>query len=290
MVIDAALPERSFSKPSNLFFLSLCLFVATLYSPVSQLNNIAIMLMGAAWIYAGKYKNIAQLFTGKVALGIMFYYLFQAATLIYSKNKTVGSMWLEYRSPLGYLALLLGTFTVSGFQRRALLLLFAFLTAIAGVIGILFGFYMILQTGDTGYIYNDNLGILFDKQAVYFAIYVNFAVMILVYFLHKKYIPQKKHRNLALASIVVLVLVSYLLASRMSMLILGLFLIGYIVYIILKQKRYLTGFILFFGIIIISVFSIQLFPKTTNRFVSVTNSKFEYSNLHQVDHFNGETS
>jgi O-antigen ligase len=282
--------EKKLYSADHLFFIALCFFVFTLYSPVTQVNNVAIMMMGAVWIYSGNYKKIGRLFSDKVALGIMVYYLFQVVTLLYSRNKATGGMWLEYRSPLAYLSLILGTITVSVSQRRTVLLFFAFLTAAAGFLGLLFGIGMMVKTGDTGYIYNDNLGTLFDKQAVYFAMYVNFAVMIFVYFLHKGLILHKGFRNLAVVSIGLLILVNYLLASRTSMLILALFLLGNIIYLILKQKKYLSGFILLFGVIIIGVLSTQLFPKTTNRFVSVTNSKFEYSNLHPVDHFNGETN
>jgi len=282
--------KGKFFSPGNLFFLSICLFVITLYGPVSQVNNVAIMIMGAAWIYSGGYKRLGSLFSDKVALGLMIFYVFQALTLFYTKNKTVGGMWLEYRSPMMYLSLILGTSIVSVLQRRKLLLLFAWVTAAAAILGLLFGAIMFARTGDSGYVYNDNLGTLFDKQAVYFAMYVNFAVMIFVYFLHHGFIQKKIWKNMAVVSITLLVIVNYLLASRTSMLILAVFLISYIIYIILKQKRFLTGFILLFGMIILGVLTTQLFPKTTNRFVSVTNSKFEYSNLHPVDHFNGETS
>jgi O-antigen ligase len=290
MVIPVVEQGKPFSSPANLLFLSLCLFVVTLYSPINQLNNIAIMLMGGAWIYSGGYKRIGNLLSDKVALCLLIFYLFQAISLFYSKNKTVGGMWLEYRSPMAYLALILGTSFIPDLQRRKLLLLFAWLTALAAVLGLFFGVFMFARTGDSGYMYNDNLGTLFDKQAVYFAMYVNFAVMIFVYFLHSGFIQGKRAKNMAILSIVLLTAFNYLLASRTSMLILAIFLVSYITYIILKEKRFLTGFILLFGMVILGVFTTQLFPKTTNRFVSVTNSKFEYNNLHPVDHFNGETS
>ncbi len=290
MVSLAGEEKKNFFNSANLFFLSVCLFVITLYSPVSQFNNVAIMLMGAAWIYSGHVKKIGNLWSDQIALGLMIYYLLQAISMFYTKNKTVGGMWLEYRSPLAYLSLILGTCHLSAAQRRKVLLLYAFLTAAAAVIGLVFGIVMYSRSGDSGYIYNDNLGTLFDKQAVYFAMYVNFAVMIFVYFLHQGFIRSKAFKNLAVLSIIILAGVNYLLASRTSMLILVVFLVGYILYIILKQKRFLTGAILLLGILIMGVLSTKMFPKTTNRFVSVTNSKFEYKNLHPVDHFNGETS
>jgi O-antigen ligase len=274
----------------HLFFLSLCLFVVSLYSPVIQVNNLSIAAIGLSWIYAGYYRNMKQLFKSPIAVGFLLFYAWQALSLLYSSNKLIGSMWLEYRSPMVYLPFFLATAKPCMMHARKLLLLFAWSSAAAALLGLLCGIAMALHTGDSGYLYNDNLGMLFDRQAVYFSMYINFGIVLFLYFLQERTIVRPLYRNLATTSVVLMILLNYLLASRVAMGVLLLTLVIYIGFLILKQKRYLTGLIILFGVFILAMIAAQVFPKTMKRLVSVTNSTYEYSNMHPVDHFNGEIS
>jgi O-antigen ligase len=274
--------------PGHLFFLSLCLFVVTLYSPVSQINNVAIILMGLSWLYTGNFKELKRLGANKVALFLIVYYLFQMATMLYSHNKGNGAKWMEYRSPLFYLPLFIGTSCITLLQKQKLLVLFAWATAAAALIGIMYGAILSVSTGDTGFLYNDNLGEMFDKQAVYFAMYGNFAIAIFLYFLHTKWLKEKRSRNLAISSIVLLCVLNYLLASRSAMVVLAVMLICYVFFLIYRQKRFLTGLILLFGMVIGGVLCAKLFPKAAARIVDFTNTTYQYRSLNAEDHFNGE--
>jgi O-antigen ligase len=282
--------KSSTSFRDYLYFLSLCLFVVSLYSPINQVNNVSIMLMGICWIYAGYYRNLKKLFESPIGLGLLLFYGWQAMSLFYSGNKLIGSMWLEYRSPMVYLPILLATSKPGVIPVRKLLLLFAWSSALAALLGLICGIVMTLNTGDTGFLYNDNLGLLFDRQAVYFGMYINFAIILFLYFLQERTIAQPLYRNLATASVVLMILLNYLLASRVAMGVLLLTLAIYVGFLILKQKRYLTGLIILFGVFILAMIAAQVFPKTVKRLVSVTNSSYAYDNMHPVDHFNGEIS
>jgi O-antigen ligase len=279
-----------FSQKENAYCLTLCFFVLTLYSPLIPLNNLAIAAMGLVWIISGRFKNVSGLLKNKIAFGLLVFYAFQALTLLYSSNKSVGGMWLEYRSPMAYLPLILGMSTLTSSQRNKVLLFFAWLTASASFVGLAYGSFLAWHTGDSGFLYNDNLGLLFDKQAVYFAMYINFSVAIFIWALHYNLIHKQVQRNLGVLAIVGMTLVCYLLASRIALLILVCLVLGYVCVLIVQQKKYLTGFIILSGGGILAFLSPQLFPKTMSRFVSVTNSNYAYTNMHPVDHFNGEIS
>ncbi len=282
--------NRTFFSNGNLYFLALCFFVVTLYSPVSQVNNLAIALIGLTWVFAGNYKKISSLLSNPAALCILLFYLFQACTLFYTQNKPNGSKWLEYRSPFFYLPLLLGTSEITAFQKRKLLKFFAWVTVAVVTIGLGYGIIRSLMTGDSVYLYSDSLGFLFDKQAVYLAMYVNFAIVIFLYFLHQHAFEKKIHRRLAVGSICLMAFVNYLLASRNAMLVLVCVLSLYVFYLIYKRKQYLTGLILIFGLLTAVILSVKMFPKAAGRIVDVTNSSYQFNNLHEFDHFNGEVS
>jgi len=273
---------------ANLFFFSLCLFVLTLYSPISQINNVSIILIGAVWLMSGGLKNIKQLGSNKTALALIAYYAFSALTVLYSHNKANGAKWMEYHSPLIYLPLFLGASIITLAEKRKLLLLFAWVTSAAALLAFLFGVVRTLQTSDSECLYNDGLGTLFDKQAVYFAMYGNFAIAIFLYFLHNKWLTKDLFRKMAVSSIVLLSVLNYFLASRSAMLVLALLYAGTIFILIYRQKQILTGLILLLGIFIGGFLFSQLFPKAALRLANITETTYDYKSLNGGDHYNAE--
>ncbi|MFI5151403.1 MAG: O-antigen ligase family protein [Bacteroidia bacterium] len=286
-MVGQSFRER-FLSPSRAVFLSFCLFVITFYNPVTFISNVAIELMGIAWLYSGNYRNIAQLWKSKAVLGLLIWYLFQILTITYSVNKGNAFKWMEYRASLAYMPLIIGTAFLKKEEIRKILLLFAWTTVCAAILAILYGTAMVIHTGDTGYLYNDSLGILYEKQAVYLAMYVNFAVIILLGQLHENRFAKKLYRNLALFAVLFLTAFVYLLACRTALLLLLLVLGGYVFYMIFKQKRYLSGGMLVLGFLLASVMSYKLFPKAASRLLFVTQTAYTFESKGESDHFNGE--
>jgi O-antigen ligase len=285
-MVKRVLQERLVT-PQKAIFGSFCFFIITLYGPYVQFNNVAIILLGLAWIYAGNYRNLRMLLSNKVALGMLIWYVFQVCTVFYSVNKENAYKWMEYRSPLFYLPFFLGTSVLTKEEIKKCLRLFAWSTAIACTLAIGYGIFMTIHTGDTGYLYNDSLGILFEKQAVYFAMYVNFAVVIFLYGIHENSFKSKAMRNLAVCAVIFMTGFVYLLACRTALAMLLLVIGGYMAYMIYKRKQYLTGAILVLGLILGGALSFKLFPKAASRLLFVTQTNYNYESNGPADHFNG---
>jgi O-antigen ligase len=277
-----------FRDADYLFFLSLCFFIVTLYAPVSQVNNVAIILLGVAWIIAGNFRHLNRLLSNKAALGMILWYLFQVITVIYSSNKANAYKWMEYRSPLFYLPFLLGTSAIKKDDIRKLLLLFAWTTALAAVVALGYGISMTIISGDSGYLYNDSLGFLFEKQAVYLAMYVNFAVVIFLWHLQEKFFRKTTVRNLAVLAVIFLTGFVYLLACRTALLLLLLVIGASLIYLIYRRKQYLTGAILILGLLLSGALVYKTFPKAASRLLFVTQANYTYESNGPADHFNGE--
>jgi len=276
-----------FIPANTLYFRSICLFVISLYGPFIKFNNVAIICMGLAWIYAGNYRHLKRLLMNKAAMALLLWYLYQVCTLVYSTNRSNGLKWTEYRSPLIYLPFFLGTSLLLKSEIKKILLLFAWTTAAAALLGLGYGVFQTLNTGDTGYLYNDSLGILFEKQAVYFAMYVNFAVVILLWNLQQGYFGKTRIRNLAVCTVIFLVAFVYLLACRTALLLLLVVIAGQLVYMIYSRKQYLTGAILALGLVLAGSFFYKLFPKASSRLLFVTQMNYNYESKGPADHFNG---
>ena len=288
MVIIAEGRNKSTFAAANIYFFSLSLFIVTLYSPIAQINNVSIILLGLVWLLSGGLKNLKQLGSNKTALALIVYYVFGAITVLYSHNKANGAKWMEYHSPLIYLSLFLGASFITLAEKRKLLLLFAWVTSAAALLAFLFGVVRTIQTGDSESLYNDGLGTLFDKQAVYFAMYGNFAIAIFLYFLHNKWLTRDLFRKMAVSSIFLLTVLNYFLASRIGMFVLALLYVGYVFILIYRQKRILTGLILLLGIFIGGFLFTQLFPKAALRLANITETTYDYKSLNGGDHYNAE--
>lgn len=163
---------------------------------------------------------------------------------------------------------------------------FLIATLLACVVGLTSGFLRFLETGDSGYIYSDNLAYATDSQAIYLSISVNLCLIIVIYL--------SENRKLKLAYLLAagffLVLISFLLAARLSMLV-GLAIVGSYALYKLKSASLKVSLTVFLFIIVFVLGLSVVFPKTIGRFKSVVSS-FDYSfnNPNPVNHFNGEIS
>lgn len=269
----------------------LILFVVTIFFPEkSKVNNIVIMLLAANWLAGMQFLHLRRLINQPVLLLLILFYLLHPLSLLYTENFHDGKMWLEFRLPLILIPLFIGTAKPETIHPRRLSLLFAFGTALISLTGIAFGIYRTVVYHNNEYLYSDHLGWLFDKQAVYFAAYINFSIAILLFYLHKNDENFRSFKPLAIVSILLMSITSYLLASRTAMVILVLLITGYIVFLVLSRKQYLPALILLFGLLVGGFMFIKVFPKTVKRFISIGNTEYVYDNTHPIDHFNSDIS
>jgi O-antigen ligase len=170
-------------------------------------------------------------------------------------------------------------------------LIFAASTILFSLIGLLYRTYFyIFEISDSGYFYNDNIIDIFSMQAVYYAVYVNIAIFILLHFMLAKQQIVRLPNWTLLVAITYLVVVNFLLASRLSMLSLYLMLLVYLIVFIIKQRKYVLGGGLLLAGLAMVVALFVFFPKTIKRFESVKNTKFDFENTNPINHFNGEIS
>jgi O-antigen ligase len=137
------------------------------------------------------------------------------------------------------------------------------------------------------YLYSDNLLILIEGQAIYFALYLNASLVFLWHLYSKKILGRLKNLYLFIVAPVYVLLI-FLLASRASIAILVCLVLIIGGFLILHQRKYVLGLLLIGGFMIGSLALAYFFPKTINRFKSLTYFHFEYDNPDEVYHFNEE--
>lgn len=180
----------------------------------------------------------------------------------------------------------LGKLSEKDFYR--LLKTIVLIVAILPVIGF-FNQWGLYQTqGDSGFLYNDNLVSIFNKQAVYYALYCNTALIFLIYLIEKRKVKTTFEKVIAVLVLFLLIASMYLLASRTSMVIMVGILLSYLIWLVTQRLSKIQGVLFILGgLIMISAFVVS-FPKVLNRFQSITNVEYRFDNPNPINHFNGE--
>ncbi|MDB3887367.1 O-antigen ligase family protein [bacterium] len=160
------------------------------------------------------------------------------------------------------------------------------------ILGCILGFLnqlpIYLDTGDSGWLYNDNLSSIMNKQAVYYSFFINTAFLSLIYLFKENQLHTKLEKYIAIASIPILFVTQYFLTCRTALITSTIIIVGFILWLIskeIKQKAQKTIIIIISLILIASFFTI---PKVLKRFESITNIEYSYSNPNPLNHFNGE--
>jgi O-antigen ligase len=156
------------------------------------------------------------------------------------------------------------------------------------IIGFFIQLQVVYQTGDNGWLYNDNLVSFINKQAVYYGFFVNVALLLLIYLQETDSLKKRFYKPAAIFSLFVLLATQYLLASRTSLLLTGFLLGGYVVFLIMKRLNTKQAVALVLGSCIVLFSLFALFPKVVGRFNSITNLEYRYDNPNPINHYNGE--
>jgi O-antigen ligase len=162
------------------------------------------------------------------------------------------------------------------------------LVSIIPLIGIFTQWGNYIDTGDSGWFYSDNLVHFFDKQAAYFAMYVNIALVGLFYFWYREKLTSKLEQVSSIVVLVLLITSQYLLASRTSILTMGMLIFGFAILLIINKINRKQAVLLLSGLSLIILGMVMFFPKVLKRFDSITEVEFQFENTNPINHFNGE--
>lgn len=271
---------------SVLYFTILCYIISLFIKDMPVVTNILMMLVFTLSIIGiTKEKLKLSFLNNKVLLGVIAFYLIMMFSALFSNDKKEAIAILVRRLPLLFLPL---SFYLINFKKEIwnkISLFYAITAGFATIFGFSYGVFCYFKTNDSGFLYNDNISEILGRQAVYLALYVSIAIVILIiHFNHNFEI--KKFKPFIFITIIWLIFILFMLASRAAML--GLFIV-FVISItnyIIRKKKYLEGVLLIFCIIVGFVLMSKLFPKTLNRFNGTTETNFQFDNKNVENHFN----
>lgn len=270
----------------------ICLLIlATHYSAYIVLTNVFILLLGLfSLLNTEVLSKIRALFTSTTFWISTIPFLIYFLSLLITENISAGLKEIESKLGLILFPIIFGLLHPSNKNIDSILRWTIFLTCAYPIVGFINQYYIVQETGDTGYFYNDNLVTLFNKQAVYFAYFINTALLYLVYFVSKKDKFNRIDKLFYSISFIVLIIAQYLLASRTSLLI-SIVIIGlYVGWLSLKKLKKKQGILLIATSVLLLIGLGFAFPKVMVRFKNVSNLSYRFDNPNPINHFNGENT
>lgn len=280
-------PDTAGTGKERILYLLVFIFFLTLYFPFSPVvNNICIGLMFSYsfFFYNSFAEKLQLLKRRKSVIAMLLFYLLHIAGFFFSANRQEARALLEMRSPLLLFPLSLGTIVISRQLKICLLRCFTSVTTLAAFLCLCYALLLYKRTGNTGVLYNDSLTTAINMQSIYFAMLVNLTIFSFAWLLYNRSI---KYRGLAYLGILFLLVMHFMLASRIAIIILYSSLLFFAVYCIIQKKKLLEGSTLLLGLLIGVSLLVKFFPKTINRFRELEYREYNYQSKATESHYNG---
>jgi O-antigen ligase len=272
-------------KEKNLYFL-LLFFFFSLYMPgISWLYNVS---MWSLFMYSFFFNSISEkwalLKKRKEIIIMILFFLINFLSAVVSENKKYGIALVGFRISLIIVPIAIGTLCIKNILKERLIFGFAVATTCAAVLSLLWSSWLATQSSDWSLMYNDNLSKVLNLQSIYFAMMINLAIFSFVYLLLKR--SSLINKSILLPAVLFLLVVHFLLASRIAIIILYSSIFIFAIVHIVTKKKLLEGVTLIMGLLLAGFLLVKFFPKTINRFKELTYTKFDYGSTARESHFN----
>ncbi|MDE3250464.1 MAG: O-antigen ligase family protein [Bacteroidota bacterium] len=269
-----------------LYYLLLFFFMALFVPGITWLYNAAMWLI---FLYSFRFSTVAEKWAAlRSRKGLQWLLLFFTINLIsgfFSHNRQESLSWIGIR-----ISLLVFPFALGTIQIRPAFFLFI-IRSFSGVIASVAGITLLIALGrallsqDPSLLYNDNLTSIYELQSVYFALLVNLALIGYAWLWAQRRLVVN---SVTITAILVLFVVQCLLASRISLIFLGLAVIGFGAYWAYTNQQWKRVFLVFALLAASVVVFFFFFPKTLNRFRELGYAHFNYHSTARESHFNSE--
>lgn len=277
------------SKKEQVLFGLILFFLFTLFFPKPAIVTIIalVALLLYSLFYSSFKEKWAVLKQRRHLQGMFLFFAVVLVSVFLSSDLDKALNFLDGRIALFYLPLVIGTLPLRKAFRDKVLLGFAGLTTAVCLACFAIGLHRSRFFQQPEFLYNDALTEVLTQQSIYISLLVNISIYIFVYFILFK---QVRHKWLLALALVFLFAISYLLASRIMMVLLYTVSFGFCLYYILQRKKYLQGAALLAVLLTGVYITFQFFPQTINRFKELTHTDFNYQSMGQESHYNMEVT
>jgi O-antigen ligase len=264
-------------------------FMISFFLPrMPVVNNI---LFGLLFVYSFLFnspKEKGWLLRRRLAIvGMILFFFLQVLSIAYSKNKTEALDMLVMRLPMLMFPIALGTIRIGELLKKRLMVLWVIVMLLAAIASFIYSLVVVAKTGESSWMYNDSLtGPSIGWQSSYFAILLTVTLYILVYLIKTGAWPVSRTGTYIIGAF--FLVFHFLLASRVSIILLYTSILGYALYGMILKKKLKLGLFIISGLLLAGVMLVWLFPKTINRFRELGYRQYEYSSKAVESHYDME--
>ena len=273
----------------KILFVLILFFLSTLFLPWLKLANIiaAASLAVYAFFFNSWSEKWQLLKERKYLLWMFLFFIMVVISVFLSSNFDRGLRYLDPRLALAYFPVSIGLLQLRKEFKEKVLLGFAWLTTAIMLLCICWSVDRSDLFKKPEFLYDDSLTEILKQQSIYISLLVNLSIYIFTYHILFK---KSKYKAAMVFAVLFLFISSYLLASRNLMLVLYVFTIGFGLYYIFKQKKYLEGATLIMGLLLGVFMIFKFFPKTFNRYKELAYTGFDYQHIGKESHYNMEVT
>ena len=275
-----------FTKKEKSLYFVLLLFFFSLYVPqVSWLYNVCMYIF---FIYSFFFNSMSEkwilLKQRKDILFILGFFALNLISALLSKNLQEGIAALGIRVSLVFIPFAIGTLYIKENLKDRIIWGFAFATTIAAIGILIFGIWRAESNNDLSLLYNDNLSSIINLQSIYYAMLINISIFSYIYLWMKN--SSLINKKAIIPILFILFIVHFLLASRIAIIILYGSTFIFALFCIFRKKLIFEGIAIIIGLLSALFLLLYFFPKTINRFLELTYTKFDYKSMANESHFN----
>ena len=272
-------------KEQIFLFLTLLFFSTFFFSSIKPATPFALALLCLYSLTWGSFRSKLALIKQRPFLWLIFAFTaWLLLSALLSDNRHSAGRVLELRLPLLLLPFTLGTLRVSRPLRNRILLGAAVITVVACLISLFYAIIQFRTTGQNFWLYNDSVSFLIGQQSIYTSLLVNIAIFTFAWIIFYSGSFKKYHGWMGLG-IILLLVISYMLASRNMMFVLYSGLVLFCFIYLFGRKKYLEGFTVLLAIGIGGFLIVKSFPNTINRFRELQLTSFDYQNTSRESHY-----
>jgi O-antigen ligase len=277
------LEGKDFSRNEKILYFLLAGFFITLYLPrMPVVNNCFTGLIVLHSFLYNSWVEKKRLLKDRKALFFIFaFFGIHILSAVFSNNKQEAINMLGMRIPLLLFPLSLGLITIGKELKYRILLIYCLTAVLAAIVCLAVAYLQYRKWQDASYLYDDSLTAVIDRQSIYFSLMVDFALFGFTYLLLKRSFTLE-HPGGAYLSISFLLVIQFMLASRIA--IIGLYcglLVIALVYMI-KRRKLLAGSALVLALIVVVAGLVHFFPNTMNKFKELTYTSYQFD-AHPVE-------
>lgn len=262
---------------SKIHFYSSVLLAFSL--PFSRMMQLFIIFLMLNWIIEGDFKNKFRLIAkSKLALLFIVFYLLHVVGMLYTENTDSGLFDIQMKLTLLFFPMIYASRPIQGTELKYLF--YAFIAGGIACALLMLGVSTVhyLNTGENTFFYE---AFSFLIHPSYFAMYLNFTIIWMLF-------NFTKNRENFLSPVWMFVIIAFfsviivLLSSKMGLLSLIIVYIGFVVWFIVRRKKYLLG-LTGLALIIISVVALLRFvpeisARVENAISAISNGSADQTN------------